>query len=562
MNALLGAIQPLAIICVLNLSTVAYAAEITAPALHANAPDADPVWPTDPVLCDLVLDGDIKEGDATTLAKSFQAIVGSKNAFSFFFCLRSAGGDLREAVNMAQFVLRTQRPSIATVVEDGQTCASACAIIFMAGNAPARVGAFPQRFLHPRGRLLFHSSQLALGNFTEKQLLAMLTEPSADPRGLKGKIVDLYKDGLQDVQSVIATFQKLTYQREDLGDRWVRPSLFLEMFAQDPEEWICIDNVDTVGRWNVQVFGYKNAKQLQKQNYVNLCTNAYYWRADRFADEGDDLELTGELATPPLNKKIAGRTKTDTLFERRVTLPFQAPFQPLTCVIEFYDAKSSSEGALKAFLVNSAESASGGFPDLAPFAFHPANLPLPDLPGLRPPPATAAGRQPPSEFKQYANSMMNGCSYKRIQNLDPGSCEAACATDKSCRGYSQNKVTQACELKHTMTSLRADPFWTSGVPSAGNLPKRSARASSMADWNRKSAKGNDLRISGRLIDTIKVEGDEAQDACFERCRSEPRCVAVEFGATFNDCRRFEEVNGATEQTTKEQYFLIQIKKQQ
>ena len=158
------------------------------------------------MLCDLVLEGVVEEGDAAALEKAFATIVGNANAFSFFLCLRSHGGDLAEAVKIAQFLLNTQRPSIATVVEDGKTCASACAIIFLAGNVPARVGAWPQRFLHPRGKLLFHSSHIDLDRYTDKQLLEYLTEPTSDPRGLKRKIVDLHKGGLRDVQSVIATY--------------------------------------------------------------------------------------------------------------------------------------------------------------------------------------------------------------------------------------------------------------------------------------------------------------------------------------------------------------------
>ena len=48
--------------------SVAQAANLTAPALHLKATQANdkvsPYWPSDPILCDLVLEGDVKEGDA------------------------------------------------------------------------------------------------------------------------------------------------------------------------------------------------------------------------------------------------------------------------------------------------------------------------------------------------------------------------------------------------------------------------------------------------------------------------------------------------------------------
>ena len=318
---------------------VARAANITAPALHLKATQASdkvsPSWPSDPVLCDLVLEGVVEEGDAAALEKAFASIVGNANAFSFFLCLRSDGGDLAEAVKVAQFLLNTQRPSIATVVEDGKTCASACAIIFLAGNLPARVGAWPQRFLHPRGKLLFHSSHIDLDRYTDKQLLEYLTEPSSDPRGLKGKIIDLYKGGLRDVQSVIATYyQVFMFQREELGDRWVRPSLFLEMFAQDPDEWICVDNVDAVGRWNIQVFGYQPPRAPMQQDYYNVCRNAYHWRLDEFAADADDVSEEAKLERPPLSTLLAGRNKAKQFFDDRVTMVYQAPLAQLSCVVE------------------------------------------------------------------------------------------------------------------------------------------------------------------------------------------------------------------------------------
>jgi hypothetical protein len=560
MNTLLRAIQAAAIICVaLGVGGAAYGAKITAPGLHVKASNADAYWPTDPVLCDLVLEGDLEEGDAQSIEQSFQTIVGSMNSFSFFLCLRSSGGDLREAIKIARFVLGTQRPSIATVVEDGQICASACAIIFLAGNAPARVGAFPQRFLHPRGRLLFHSSRLDLSKFTDKELLDFLTQQSADPRGLKGKIVDLYKDGLQDVQSVISTFQKFIYQREELGDRWVRPSLFLEMFSQSPDEWICIDTVDAVGRWNIQVYGYQSAKQQQKQNYANLCTSAYHWRADRFAAGSDDLELTGDLSAPASTKRLAGRNKSNTAFDRRFTLPFQATFSPLTCVVELDDKPLNSETTINVFLTKDVDSYSGGIQNLAPLGFSPADSLLRDLPGVRPGPAAVVRQQPSVKFSEYSNSVMNGCSYKRIHDAELDACEAACAADIACKSYSLNKIGRVCELKHTMTALRFDPFWTSGTPTASSQPGRSSRAHAMAPWQRKSAAGKDLKIVGRLIDEGKAEGEEA---CSKRCMSDPRCVASELGNPTNVCRRFSEVNGVHEKAEDEEFAETKLKKQE
>ena len=116
------------------------------------------------------------------------------------------------------------------------------------------------------------------------------------------------------------------------------------MFAQDPDEWICVDNVDAIGRWNIQVFGYQPPTPPKKQHYANVCRSAYHWRSDQFAvGAEDDLEDEGELKKPTPSTTLGGRNKNGAEFDDRFTMSFQAPMQPLTCVVEVkyfgYDKK-------------------------------------------------------------------------------------------------------------------------------------------------------------------------------------------------------------------------------
>jgi hypothetical protein len=551
----------------------ALAARITVPGLHLKAFKADEkktdgYWPSDPVLCDIVLDGDVEQGDAASLEAKSKPIIETMNSFTFFLCLRSTGGDLREAVKIAQFVLATQRPSIATVIEDGQTCASACAIIFLAGNAPARVGAFPQRFLHPRGRLLYHSTRVDLSKFSDAELLAFLTKPTTDPRGLKGKIVDLYRDGLRDVQSVIATFQSFIYEREDLGDRWVRPSLFLEMFAQEPDEWICVDNVDAVGRWNIQVYGYQPPKPPKKQNYSNVCQSAYQWRSDQFAVDAEiDLDDEGELKQPQNSVRLSGRNKSNGEFDERFMMSFQAPLAPVNCVVELQygyaaNKKLDPQATLTTFFLPGGDftPASVAISKLAPTAYYPAATLLRDLPGIRPAPDRGASKTRPAvDFTEYPNSIMKGCSYKSLPKVEQSACRAACATDSTCQAYSHNKITHACELKHTLTARRLDPLWTSGAPSATPASGQSIRAEVMVEQSRLGTNlraGRAVRLAGKLIDETKIK----DLTCSDRCKSDQKCVALE-DIRGEVCRRFSEVTGTREEPAGNGIVTIEIKKQ-
>jgi hypothetical protein len=534
----------------LSLSTSpGEAANVSAPGFHLKASHANDqvssFWPTDPVQCDLVLEGEVAEGDAAKLKELFETIQGNMNAFTFFLCLRSNGGEVSEALKIARFVLDTQRPSIATIVEDAQTCASACALIFLAGNAPARVGAWPQRFLHPRGRLLFHSSRLDLGRKfkDETELLEYLTTQELDGRSLRDKISSLYSDGLRDEQKVISTFNRLEYEREELGGPWVRPSLFLDMFAQDADEWVCVDAVDKVGRWDIQVYGYAPPKVPSKENYLNVCKNAYYWRSDRSVTEAElkgedtDAQDPNGLKEPAPTVSLGGHTKAVEGFDRRFTLPYQAPLLPLTCVVEvtnYNDGKQvDAQTNLSVFFIGGP----GPTSKLTPTSYFTASTLLADLPGVRP--SRGSARQK-IEFTTFPNTFLNGCRYASIPNVNSEQCEKKCSTDNACVAYSYNKVSRTCDLKNTLTARQGDPLWTTGVASSSRIPEKSLRPLEM----KVRGIAAEYRIDGMLLTASKAsESISPGIDCADSCMSDNACWASEYDGHQNQCRHFSHVAG-------------------
>jgi len=567
----------------------AYAAEITAPWNHVKAYETDKTvdatWPTDPVKCDLILSGDIVDGDAVEFQRQFATLVDkSLNGFSFFLCLRSNGGVVQEALKIARFVLATSRPSISTVVEDGQTCASACALIFLAGNAPAARGDWPLRFLHPRGKLLFHSSRLDLlrqyGD--DAKLLDFLTRQEPGGPGLRDKITALYSEGLRDEQNIISTFQKFRYQREDLGDPWVRPSLFLEMFSQDPNEWVCVDNIDAVGRWNVQVFGYSPPKTPRKSSYFNVCTNAYNWRLDRSeiqarleGEEQSEPENEDETKEPPPARLIVGRNRASEGFDRRFVVPYSAPLLALQCVVEVStNNDSNGQSALVKKQVNAQSDLTVSFTDsigasaqllgstsrLNATSYFPASTLLADLPGVRSSTSRQTSRRPSGDFIPYDNSLMNGCSYKSVDNLDKDQCQTTCGADGACAAYSYNKVTHACELKHTLTARRLEPMWTSGVPSPGPLSETSSRPTQMKPRSMAEGRG----LDGSVIDTSTMAEDSNAPGldCARRCESDRTCRAVQFdNNNARICRMFSTIKGIKKEASSAGIIEIYVKTQ-
>lgn len=525
------------------LRSYACAADISAPMLNLKAFQAnnkiDILEPSDPVRCDLVLDGVIAEGDAVKLKQEFEdnSNINGSGIISYFLCLRSDGGDATEALKIARFILDNQRPSIATVIEDGETCASACALIFLAGNAPVRQGGSPARYLHPRGQLLFHSTRLDLTDFSDQQILGILNNTS-NGGNLKDNLSSwFYGSALQTEQSIISTFQVFQYEQDNLGDRWVRPSLFLEMFAQDPNELLCIDNVDAAGRWGIDVYGYTEPKTLTNKNYADACYNTYYWRRDEFVADADLTE--GDAVNEKGIKTTTNNPKANNGLSllRRTAVPFQTAFSKATCVI---DEKGKAGGSTSEIDISFSDvTADSAEPN--PLAFFPASTLLSDLPGVRrQAPAPPVPGRVPTKFLNQPNRLMNGCSLRRISVTSSDECQTKCAADVQCVGYSYNKFNQMCEFKFSATALRIDPMWVSGTP-VGQPAQQSSRAKHMGSLSI----AQDEVLDGTVIDTAQIANtsDERDEPCVKKCETDKSCVAVEIDHGTSTCKRFSGING-------------------
>ena len=221
----------------------------------------------------------------------------------------------------------------------------------------------------------------------DAELLDYLTTQSFDGTGLKERIAKLYQDGLRDEENVLDTFRNFAYEREDRRDPWVRPSLFLQMFSQDWNEWVCVDTIDAVGRWNIQVFGYSPPKSPAPKNYLKVCHNAYNWRQDQFVADGeiegdDEAGNRDAQVTEPRNDYPIFWSQQELLKALIVvlSLPYPGALLPLTCVVELTyqnDKKQVLENTnLTVVFVGTGNPPS----KFSATAYFPAATLLPDLP--------------------------------------------------------------------------------------------------------------------------------------------------------------------------------------
>lgn len=144
-------------------------------------------------------------------------------------CLDSIGGTLAEAVRMADEITRR---SLGTAVPAGATCESACAVLFLAGrfsHIAGETAVLPDRILHPRGRLGFHSPALV----TEDRPYAREEVNTAHSLAL-------------------STLGEVLRMRSETGTR-IADSLLLTMLNTPANDMTYVETVEQAAQWQIEV---------------------------------------------------------------------------------------------------------------------------------------------------------------------------------------------------------------------------------------------------------------------------------------------------------------------
>jgi hypothetical protein len=190
-------------------------------------------------------------------------------------CLNSTGGSFDEGIRIAEAV-RTGgswlpedgRPFIATRVEAGAQCLSACAIVFMAGTEDDFEGPnFPSRSIHPLAQLGFHAPSLDLpaGIYDEATV---------------GAAYDI------SIEAIAAILRVLNVGEEPGGTQfagnraWMNASLLAAMLATPPTDMRMIATVDDAGRWQIPVYPIAEIPVDERSGF-RACLNFQAWANGR-----------------------------------------------------------------------------------------------------------------------------------------------------------------------------------------------------------------------------------------------------------------------------------------
>ncbi len=170
-------------------------------------------------------------------------------------CLNSKGGSYVEALKMVDIIT----DQFGTVVERGNHCESACAILFMAGSfaSEADVGTIPDRYLHALGKLGFHAPDLLV--------------PEGDYA--RDTVSKAYRLAISAISSLHAKSSQLRFGRD----------LFQAFLKTSPEDMFYIQTTGQAAIWKIDIVGTVYPANLSAIEASRACQNLSMYM-DQFGD--------------------------------------------------------------------------------------------------------------------------------------------------------------------------------------------------------------------------------------------------------------------------------------
>ena len=238
----------------MSVATFAWIIVTVSTLFIANASSAAEIRITQTGDCRVEINGEITRGDAARLrALSDHLLVHDGESTSrSVLCLDSPGGSVIEGLEMARFIMEN---GVSTYIEDGASCASICAIMFMMGNYKGTEVSGLSRTIHYRGDLGFHRPYL---------------EADEARSYTSNEIESVYRLGLETVFDILT----LANTREPWGTaRMIEPELMAKITGTPGSEMFYVTTVEEAERWRIFVDGLPGTPPgAKKPQYA--CENA------------------------------------------------------------------------------------------------------------------------------------------------------------------------------------------------------------------------------------------------------------------------------------------------
>ncbi|MEM8750033.1 MAG: hypothetical protein AAGF28_07005 [Pseudomonadota bacterium] len=196
--------------------------------------------------CDLYFDGDVETGDVERLEQVYKKLDFDHRIYARL-CLNSKGGSYDVGLKIIGWLIETS--NIYTVVEEGDECISACALIFMFGNHnEGDALTSPHRELHVGAKLGFHA-------------------PYIDP------LVDS-KQAVLSAKAYRAGIVAIGGLLEIDWDDWFPKSLLIAMLKREPNQFLFVDTIERAASWSIELTGFQSPNKVTRSMLEIACINA------------------------------------------------------------------------------------------------------------------------------------------------------------------------------------------------------------------------------------------------------------------------------------------------
>lgn len=255
--------------------------------------------------CDILVSGEIELGDAEKLSKVIANISDDHSIFPVGrrVCFNSAGGNMAEALAIAEVIARSQR---GTAVAERHECKSACALAFMAGwyTLDYRVSR-PDRVIHPTGALGFHSPRLQV----------------PDDRFSKEEVEKAFRIAI----STISEVSRLRSQ----GTLHIPESLIFEMLQTPYSQMKFVQTVEEASRWKISIAPVGLFDGGKSQVVSNICLNV--------ARGLHDTQNPSHFSSEQISEEVLVMISDEKEFRARTLRGFDVEQQSgLPCFVDIY----------------------------------------------------------------------------------------------------------------------------------------------------------------------------------------------------------------------------------
>lgn len=261
-------------------------------------------------LCDIALRGSIEAGDVARLEEAHRkAAIANQSTNRQRLCLHSPGGSYDEALQLIKWLM--EAGNVATVVDQGDECYSACALVFMFGNNNEGDGlTSPNRKIHFAAKLGFHTPHI---------------KPAVD-----SKQSDLSAKAYRSGVKAIGRLMEIDW------DDWFPKTLLIETLKKEPEEFLFVDTIGKAAAWNIDVIGLDIPRPVTQAMLEQACLNSTRGSTNKWMARwwGAGESVTGQ------REKITSSTQPVPMQTKRHRAVFKGfgSEDSYVCVADIYDA--------------------------------------------------------------------------------------------------------------------------------------------------------------------------------------------------------------------------------